>query len=128
MALYRSSHPDLINVADNIESYAEKLTGKQALSLDHYYIYFISLPDASLTSSAVLSCLETVEDMDTLKNNILEIPYVMALGNSTKETLVQLFLQNSPYASWEHLAGKLLRKDCKLALEDIKKRIKSVKG
>ena len=91
--------------------------------------------DPSLTNSAVLSCLETVEDMYTLHSGILQLFGATRQGNQTREAYVQLYLQTSPYASWEHLTCRLFMYShtielygSTIALEKVKKRMKPVKG
>ena len=76
----------------------------------------------------MLSCLETVEDMGTLCKNILELPDALTRGINTREAYVQLYLQTSPYASWEHLAGTLFVHGETTELEKVKKRMKPVRG
>ena len=74
----------------------------------------------------MLSCLETVcEDM---RKYIFELLGAFKPGNQTKETSVQLYLQISPYASWEHLAGQLFRFDRTTELEKSNRKIKPIRG
>ena len=80
--------------------------------------------DPSLTNSAVLSCLETVEYMC----GILELPHFLKRDEYTREALVQFYLQISPYASWEHLACQLFMDDQTIELEKVKKRMKPDRG
>ena len=84
--------------------------------------------DPSLTSSAVLSSLETMDDLWRLFNYILGLPDVSTSGIKSKEACVQLYLQTSPYASWEHLAGQLFMCGYPTELEKVKKRMKPVRG
>ena len=76
----------------------------------------------------MLSCLETLEDMDTLCDDILELPDALTSGIQIREACVQLYLQTSPHASWEHLAGRLFMCDETTELEKVKKRMKPVRG
>ena len=82
------------------------------------------LTDASLTTNAVLSCLETVEDIGSLRF-ILQLPASVLIGHHlTREKMVQFYLQVSPCASWEDLASRLLYMNNSIGCEDAKKRIK----
>ena len=66
--------------------------------------------------------------MDILCEDILDLPEPLTDGIQTKEACVQLYLQTSPYASREHLAGRLFVYGDTIALEKVKKRMKPVRG
>ena len=92
----------------------------------------------------MLSYLETVKDMEErsplflswpmetsmedLGRFILELPDASTPGIKSKEACVQLYLQTFPYASWEHLAGRLFVYGETTELEKVKKRMKPVRG
>ena len=72
----------------------------------------------------MLSCVGTVKNIN-IKRNILELPSSATHDNQIRD--VQLYLQISPYASWEHLAGQLFLYDQTIELEMVKKKIKRMK-
>ena len=73
----------------------------------------------------MLSCVETVKSIN-IERNILELPSTATHGNQIRD--VQLYLQISPFASWEHLAGRLFKYSLTTELEKVKKRMKPVRG
>ena len=101
-------------------------------------MYLISLcyppPDPSLTCSRVWAALDNVKDgMDGSENleyclNIpLDIGDEMRRQSSSaiiyRKKLVKYWLKYHPNASWEYLAGRLLRRNQKQALDKVKRNI-----
>ena len=66
--------------------------------------------------------------MDILCEDILRLPDALTRGIKTREACVQLYLQTSPYASWENLARQLFVYGYTTELEKVKKRMKPVRG
>ena len=69
--------------------------------------------------------------MGSIIEYILVLPDDIIMTNvddPTRRIFVNLYLETSPYASWEHLAGKLLVMEETTALEYAKKKIRHVRG
>ena len=99
-------------------------------------MYLISLcyppPDPTLTYSRVLATLDSVKDCmngsDDLENCLGtpdKIDREMREQSSSaiiyRKKLVKYWLKYHPNASWEYLAGRLLRRNQKQALDKVKK-------
>ena len=74
---------------------------------------FVCIPtDPSLTCSSLLAAVETM----TLAYDVLGVPYATRKElhqcypekSDYKEACVSWYLKISPYASWEHVGGRLL--------------------
>ena len=102
------------------------------------YMYLISLcyppPDPTLTCSRVLATLDSVkDDMDGYGylEYCLQIPAKIreemreqsSSANIYRKKLVKYWLKYHPNASWEYLAGRLLRRNQKQALDKVKRNI-----
>ena len=91
--------------------------------------------DASLTLPNVLAAVRTV-NVGRLGRYILEVPDAKqhevkqqsAGVEERREGLVKYYMDTFPYASWEHLGGRLLNFRQEAALEEVKVHIKPTEG
>ena len=101
-------------------------------------------PDPSLTSRSLLAALDTVKNVKTVSDYydadylevVLEIPppkwQEMRTRCVEEDTyrgeLVHYYLGTHPQASWNHLAGTLLKWEQYSTLEKVKGKVKADKG
>ena len=93
--------------------------------------------DTSLTCQGVLTTLETVNDPSYEKlGDILKTPIPMrkkiksqcTKDEERRKGMIQYYISTCPYASWGHLAAKLLYHEEYEALDKVKKKIKVHEG
>ena len=99
-------------------------------------------PDPSLTSRSLLAALDTVKNAKTVSDYgdyleyVLDIPdpkYMEMRSRCVEEDtyrgeLVHYYLSTHPQASWNHLAGTLLKRKQHSALEKVMGKVKADKG
>ena len=91
--------------------------------------------DASLTLPKVLAAVRTVR-VGILGRYVLEVPDAKedeveqqsASVEERRKGLVKYYMDTHPNASWEHLGGRLHRKEEEAALEEVKVHIKPTEG
>ena len=87
--------------------------------------------DASLTLPNVLAAVRTVRDVGTL-GDVLQVPYTkkkeLRQQSARREGLVKYYVDASPYASWEHMGGRLQYWGEDAAMEEVKVHIKPTEG
>ena len=82
-----------------------------------------------------MAALETVKDSFDL-GKIINVPYIKvvelkgknATDSQHRKSLIQYYLDNDYFASWEHLGGYLFARGEETALQAVKKKIKPKRG
>ena len=91
----------------------------------------LSFPsDSSLTCSNVQAALRTVDER-TLERNILWMSRTrqkLCVDDNYRDQLITHYLQSSPFASWEWIAGMLLCHKEGVALEEVRKFLQPEEG
>lgn len=103
-------------------------------SVIHFGVHFPS--DTSLTLPNVLAVVRTVQGVERLGMNVLEVPYTKreevkqqsTSDEEQREGMVKYFMQTHPSATWEWLGGRLLWLEEYEAVRDVKVHIKPNEG
>ena len=100
-----------------------------------HLVPMLSFPsDPSLTCSNVQAALRTVDE-ERLDKFILKGPRPMkkelkeqSVDDNYRDQLITPYLQSSPFASWDHLAGQVLRLEERAALEEVRQFLQPEEG